>query len=38
MSEAAIYAADRVTEKAKMLKEKASNFWSSMRTSDPSKQ
>lgn len=37
MSEAAIYAADRVSEQAKRLKEKATNFWSSLRTSDPAK-
>ena len=37
MSEAAIYAADRVTEQAKILKQKATNFWSSLRTSDPSR-
>ena len=33
VSEAAIYAADAVAQKAKALKEKASNFWTSLRYS-----
>lgn len=35
VSEAAIYAADRVAEQAKKLKEKATNFWTAFRSSDP---
>lgn len=34
VSEAAIYAADAVAQKAKALKEKASNFWASLRPSE----
>lgn len=36
VSGAAIYAADKVAEQAKRLKEKATNFWSSFRSSDAS--